>query len=112
MNQTEADNLIGTHFDSLPVDTDEHRDLDLALHQSARLWEGRADTFDQRMKPLALLDSVDRLRHWQEHSTAPAQVRNAMGTLAQQIRARAGRVYDIDLLNEIDRLRAKLHGRS
>lgn len=99
------DNIVGEWIEDRLTD-DEHHDLDTALHQHARLW-GTATSVavDSQMKPLALLNSVARLRFWQNHSHAPSPVRDAMGVLAQEIRTRAGQLYDADLLDEIDQLR-------
>lgn len=108
-SSTEADNVIGEWIDdSLPADTDEFTDLDRALHQNARLRDGRDNTLDWSMKPIALLDTVDRLRHWSAASEAPQPVREAMGVLAQSIRERTASLHDADLINLVDQLRAQL----
>lgn len=106
---TRPDDLVDEWMNNLPSSgCDEYADLDAALAQHATIWDPRRSTADPRVKPLALLDTVARLRHWQSASAAPAAARNAMGVLATEIRARAGHLYDTDLIDEVDRLRQEL----
>lgn len=105
---TRPDYLVGEWADALTPDGDQYADLNTALIQHALIGDHRRAGVDRMMAPLMLLDSVARLRHWQTASTAPATTRHAMGVLAAEIREWAGRMYDTDLINEVDRLRQEL----
>lgn len=105
---TRPDCLVGEWADTLTPGGDQYTDLNTALCQHALIGDhGRAGV-DRQMAPLALLDSVNCLRHWQTTSAAPRDVRDAMGVLADDIRAWAGRMYNADLVDEVERLKREV----
>lgn len=108
---TRPDYLVDEWLEELrSSDCEEYIDLDTALSQHAIIWDPRRHTADPRVKPLALLESVTRLRHWQATSAAPKAVKDAMGVIADDIRRRAGSLYDSNLIDEVERLRRDLYG--